>query len=190
MLCGGADGLCELTYAGFNSLRAVSPEPCRPFRRDRDGLSLGEGAAILILERRGEAEARGVSILGTLLGAGASCDAHHMTAPDPEGRGPARAMQAALADAQRSPESIDFVNAHGTGTLHNDAAEAAALPARFSGFQSRLFECLPGSIQAEAIRSRLTSLGDRFDDFSAQSSPVTCGVEERQLPQGRWLVEE
>ncbi|MEQ8766246.1 MAG: beta-ketoacyl-[acyl-carrier-protein] synthase family protein [Planctomycetota bacterium] len=137
-LCGGADGLCELTYAGFNSLRAVAPDACRPFRADREGLSLGEGAAFLLLQRREDAERAGTPILGSVLGSGASCDSHHMTAPEPSGSGPARAIRAALDHAGLPGEGIDFINAHGTATPHNDAAEAAALRSVFGEDLSRI----------------------------------------------------
>jgi 3-oxoacyl-[acyl-carrier-protein] synthase II len=135
-IVGGADALCRLTYAGFNALRAVDAAPCRPFRRDRDGLSLGEGAGILVLERSAEAASRQARALAILAGASATCDAHHMTAPDPGGHGVARAITLAMVDAgfegaQIVPEAIGFLNAHGTGTPLNDAAEWAALRAVF-----------------------------------------------------------
>jgi 3-oxoacyl-[acyl-carrier-protein] synthase II len=126
-LAGGADSLCRLTYAGFNSLRSVDAAACRPFRLGREGLSLGEGAAVLVLETAERARSRGARPLAVLAGAGASCDAHHMTAPDPSGVGVARALLLALADARTAPEEIAFVNAHGTGTPLNDAAEWQAL---------------------------------------------------------------
>ncbi|HZF13148.1 MAG TPA: beta-ketoacyl-[acyl-carrier-protein] synthase family protein [Thermoanaerobaculia bacterium] len=122
-VAGGADSLCQLTYAGFNALRAVSEIPCRPFRAGREGLSIGEGAAVLLLEPLDRAVARGAVPLAELAGAGASCDAHHMTAPDPSGQGAAAAVAAALADAGMESGEIDFLNAHGTGTPLNDAAE-------------------------------------------------------------------
>lgn len=126
-LAGGSDSLCRLTYAGFNSLRAVDELPCRPFRAERAGMSIGEGAAVLVVESAASAARRGARVLAWLEGVGASCDAHHMTSPDPEGDGIARAVAAALADAGVGPEAIDFVNVHGTGTPHNDAAEARML---------------------------------------------------------------
>ncbi len=126
-IAGGADSLCHLTYAGFNSLRAVDEGRCRPFRSGRAGLNLGEGAGILILEPLPRALARGKTPLAILAGAGASCDAHHMTAPHPEGEGASRAIAAALADAGLPPAAIDFVNVHGTGTPLNDQAESRAL---------------------------------------------------------------
>ncbi len=130
-IVGGVDSLCELTYAGFNSLRAVDERPARPFRLDREGLSLGEGAAVLVLERADTARTRGVRSKAVLLGAGFSCDAHHMTAPDPSGEGAERAIGLAMTTAGVPTEQIDFINAHGTGTALNDAAEAAALRTRF-----------------------------------------------------------
>lgn len=122
-LAGGADGLCQLTYAGFNSLRAVDEQPCRPFQAGRAGLSLGEGAGVLLLETEAHARARGARLLAELAGAGSSCDAHHMTAPDPEGAGLALAIEKALADAGVAATEVGVVNAHGTATPLNDVAE-------------------------------------------------------------------
>lgn len=126
-LAGGAEGLCRLTIAGFGALRATSPEPCQPFDKNRKGLNLGEGAAVLVLESRRHAERRGARILARLLGAGMSCDAHHMTAPQPEGKGALQAMTAALRDAKLDASAIGYINAHGTGTPHNDSAESHAV---------------------------------------------------------------
>lgn len=126
-LAGGADSLCRLTYSGFNSLRAVDEELCRPFRADRAGLNMGEGAGVLALETLESAQSRGAKPLAELLGAGASCDAYHMTAPHPCGAGATLAIKAALEDAGLAPDQIDFVNTHGTGTPHNDISEARAL---------------------------------------------------------------
>jgi 3-oxoacyl-[acyl-carrier-protein] synthase II len=126
-LAGGAEGLCRLTYAGFNCLRATSTEKCRPFDAERKGLNLGEGAAVLVLESEERARARGATILAYLAGYGITADAYHMTTPLPDGEGAARAMRAALDDASLVPERVDYVNAHGTATPHNDAAETAAI---------------------------------------------------------------
>ena len=126
-LAGGADSLARVTYGGFNALRAVDARPCRPFRADRNGMSLGEGGAVLILERWDAAARRGATILAELLGAGASADAHHMTAPDPRGIGAARAIARALEEGNVSAADVDLVNTHGTGTPLNDRAEYAAI---------------------------------------------------------------
>lgn len=130
-LAGGAEGLTRLTYAGFGCLRATAPgdEPCRPFDAARKGLTLGEGAAVLVLEALERARARGATVLALLAGWGITADAHHMTAPHPEGEGAARAMRQALTDAELAVEQVGYVNAHGTGTPHNDAAETRALVA-------------------------------------------------------------
>ena len=129
VLTGGYDALCHLTFAGFDSLQVISPSPCRPFDASRDGLTLGEGAAVLALESLGRAQGRGAEILGEIIGYGASTDTHHLTQPHPEGNAALAAMKAACASAGVAPEQIDYVNAHGTATPQNDAAEAAAINA-------------------------------------------------------------
>jgi 3-oxoacyl-(acyl-carrier-protein) synthase len=126
VLAGGADLLCRFVVAGFNCLRATA-DAARPFDRDRRGLVLGEGAAVVLVEDAGHAARRGARLRGRLLGVGAAADAVHMTAPDREGGGAARAILAALGDAGLTPDAIDFVSAHGTGTPYNDAMEAVAL---------------------------------------------------------------
>ena len=126
-ITGGADGLCRTTFSGFDALRAMDARPCRPFRADRGGLSLGEGAGVLVIETLDHARARGAAPLALLAGAGASCDADHMTAPTPDGVWAVEAVRSALADAGVTSDDIDVVNAHGTATPLNDAAEAAAL---------------------------------------------------------------
>ncbi len=132
-IAGGSDSLCRLTYGGFNALRSVDERPCRPFRAERAGLSLGEGAAALVLEPLERALARGARPLALAAGQAATCDAHHMTSPHTEGLGAAEAIRGALAGARLDPCEIDFVNAHGTGTPLNDAAECEALVAVFGG---------------------------------------------------------
>lgn len=127
VIAGGAEALCPLTYAGFSALRAMDREPCRPFHADRKGLTLGDGAAILVLEDAELARLRGARPYAELAGYGVSADAHHMTAPDPGGRGAIAAMRAALRDARVSPQSVQYINAHGTATIHNDPVEVAAI---------------------------------------------------------------
>jgi 3-oxoacyl-(acyl-carrier-protein) synthase len=126
VLAGGADLLCRFVVAGFNCLRATAEE-ARPFDAARRGLVLGEGAAVVVVESEEHARRRGAVAQARITGVGAAADATHMTAPDREGRGAARAMDAALADARRAPAAIDFVSAHGTGTVYNDAMEATAI---------------------------------------------------------------
>ena len=134
MLCGGAEApIVELGVAGFVSMKAVSlrndePEKAsRPFDRDRDGFVIGEGAAIIVLESEKHAKKRGAKIYARLAGYGVSGDAYHIAAPEPEGRGAARCMQQAIADADMQPEDIDYINAHGTSTPAGDASEVIAV---------------------------------------------------------------
>jgi 3-oxoacyl-[acyl-carrier-protein] synthase I len=119
-LVGGVDSLCLLTLLGFHGLGVVDPVGCRPFAADRRGMNVGEGAAFVLLER----EARSAVYL---VGTGETSDAHHMAHPHPEGDGAQRAISAALEEANIEARQVDYVNAHGTGTLANDAAEAGAL---------------------------------------------------------------
>lgn len=128
VLAGGADSLCRLTYYGFSSLQLIDPDGARPLDKDRLGMSVGEGAAMLLLgaDRPDHAVAE-------ILGAGLSCDAYHPTAPHPEGKGALAAIKSALLDAGISPSDIDYINLHGTGTLDNDLSEAKAINALFTG---------------------------------------------------------
>ncbi len=127
VVAGGTDPLCLLPSAGFNALEALDPEGCRPFDRQRDGASLGEGAAVLVLEAEAHARARGARVYAEVLGYGAVNDAYHTVAPDPTGDGAWRAMTAALADAGLPATALVYVNAHGTGTRANDEMEVDAL---------------------------------------------------------------
>lgn len=123
VLCGGVDSLCELTLNGFGSLEAVSDERCNPFSANRKGINIGEGAALFLMSREPGHVA--------LLGAGASSDAHHISAPEPEGRGAREAMRKALANAKLSARQIAYLNLHGTATPHNDAMESLAVSGEF-----------------------------------------------------------
>ena len=126
VLAGGVDSLCRLTYFGFKSLQLIDSLGARPMDRERRGLSVAEGAALLLLTTEPPAEGA-----IQLLGAGLSCDAHHATTPLADGQGAQAAMQAALADAGLDPAAIDYINLHGTGTPDNDLAEARAIHALF-----------------------------------------------------------
>lgn len=129
---GGVDALTRICFMGFNALKLLDPEPCRPFDRDRRGMSLGEAAAFLVLEDAERCRARGGPIYGEFLGAGMTTDAHHVTAPHPEGEGMLRAMHLALDAAGVTAGAVGYVNAHGTGTPQNDRVEALALGQIFS----------------------------------------------------------
>jgi 3-oxoacyl-[acyl-carrier-protein] synthase II len=131
VLTGGYDALSELVFVGFDSLQAATPEKCRPFDSGRTGLVLGEGAAILALENLEAAEARGAKILAEVVGYGLSTDNHHLTQPDPSGSGARQAMQQALDRANLPASAIDYINAHGTATPFNDAAEGKAIAELF-----------------------------------------------------------
>jgi 3-oxoacyl-[acyl-carrier-protein] synthase II len=131
VLTGGSDAMSRLTYAGFNALRSIDPEPCRPFDRNRKGLSLGEGAAVLVLEELQRARRRGATIIAEVLGYGISCDAYHMTAPESSGDGAYRCMRAALESAGIDSTEIDYINAHGTATRFNDLVETLAIKRLF-----------------------------------------------------------
>jgi 3-oxoacyl-[acyl-carrier-protein] synthase II len=133
VLTGGYDALSELVFVGFDSLQASTPERCRPFDRERTGLVLGEGAAILLLENFDAAQARGAKIMAEITGYGISTDNHHLTQPNPSGSGPRQAMEGALQSAGISARDIDYINAHGTATPFNDAAEGKAIAELFDG---------------------------------------------------------
>jgi len=127
VVCGGSDSLSILTFAGFNSLRVVDPQPCAPFSLGRQGITLGEGAAFMVLERESAARRRGATIHGRVIGYAIGGEAHHMTAPDPTGEVAARIMAEALTSSGVSREEVGWVNAHGTGTPLNDVVESSAM---------------------------------------------------------------
>ena len=133
MLAGGSDALAAYTVSGFNSLQALDPEPCRPFDKNRKGLNMGEGAAVLVLETIEHAKARNVPILALLRGWAMTNDAFHPTAPDEQGRGLAQCITSAMAMARVSSDDVGYVNSHGTGTPLNDVAEVKAYEAAFRG---------------------------------------------------------
>lgn len=127
VLAGGHDALCQMVFAGFDSLQALSSTACRPFDARRDGLALGEGAAILALETLDCARRRGAVLLAELVAYGTTIDPYHLTQPQPQGDGAVAAMTLACESARLGAAEIDYVNAHGTGTLLNDSAEAVAI---------------------------------------------------------------
>jgi 3-oxoacyl-[acyl-carrier-protein] synthase II len=133
VLAGGYDALSELVFTGFDSLQASTPEKCRPFDRHRAGMVLGEGAAILALENLELTRKRGAPVLAEIVGYGISTDNFHITQPDPSGIGPRQAMERALRSAHIATEEVDYINAHGTATIFNDAVEGKAISALFDG---------------------------------------------------------
>jgi 3-oxoacyl-[acyl-carrier-protein] synthase II len=133
VLAGGYDALSEMVFVGFDSLQASTPEKCRPFDRRRTGMVLGEGAAMLALENLESANSRGAPILAEIVGYGISTDNFHITQPHPSGIGPRQAMERALANANASAKEVDYINAHGTATVFNDAAEGKAISTLFNG---------------------------------------------------------
>jgi 3-oxoacyl-[acyl-carrier-protein] synthase II len=133
VLAGGYDALAEMVFVGFDSLQASTPEKCRPFDRHRSGMVLGEGAAILALENLELAHKRGTPVLAEIIGYGISTDNFHITQPNPSGVGPRQAMERALQSADISAGEVDYINAHGTATVFNDAAEGKAISTIFDG---------------------------------------------------------
>ncbi len=137
-LAGGTDARCRLTYAGFNSLHAVDTEPAKPYDRRRKGLSLGEGAAVLVVEDAAHARARGAVPYARVLGYGVTNDAFHMTQPEPSGAAWERTVRAALSDAGVGEAEVDYINGHGTATEQNDPAECAAYRRVFGDLLNRV----------------------------------------------------
>lgn len=163
IVAGGYDTISEYVYGGFNSLRLVAEGPLKPFSRQRQGMKLAEGYAVVVLERATDASRRNQQALATILGYGESADAHHLTQPHPTGEGAARAMRAAMKSANLSPEEIDLVAAHATATPDNDAAEFAAMKSVFDGrvppvvaFKSHLGHTLGGAGAVELILSAMS----------------------------------
>ncbi len=151
VLTGGYDALSELVFVGFDSLQASTPEKCRPFDQHRTGMVLGEGAAILALENLDLALKRGAHVLAEITGYGMSTDNFHLTQPDPSGVGPRRAMERALESARSTANMVDYINAHGTATPFNDAAEGKAI--------SELFDRVPVSSTKSMMGHSLGAAG-------------------------------
>ncbi|HEX9760617.1 MAG TPA: beta-ketoacyl-[acyl-carrier-protein] synthase family protein, partial [Candidatus Acidoferrales bacterium] len=133
----------------WEAMRVISPDTCRPFSKGRKGMILGEGAAMLVLEPLEAAQARGAQVYAELAGCGMSSDAHHITQPLPEGA--AAAIRAALRDAGMAPEQVSYINAHGTGTPANDAAETRAIRAVFGAHADRLAVSSTKSLHGHAL---------------------------------------
>lgn len=201
-VCGGSDSLCRMALAGFNALRVVDLEPCRPFDVSRNGMNIGEGAAVLILEDMDRARARGAHVYAEIAGYAASCEAYHATAPEPDGVAVAALLDAALAASGITPDQVDHINAHGTGTPQNDRTEARGIRRVFgdrtaeipvTSIKSMLGHCLgaAGGVEAATlaltiergvipptIHHRETDPDCQVDVVANQSRvrPVRCGI--------------
>jgi 3-oxoacyl-[acyl-carrier-protein] synthase II len=177
VITGASEILDKVQYAGFVRLGAMAPERCQPFDKNRKGLLIGEGAAILVLESEEHARARGATLLAEVGGYGLACDAHHITRPHPEGKGSITAMREAIAASGIRESDVDFVNAHGTGTPANDEVEAKVLGVVFgarrlpvSSIKSMLGHCMGAASALEAVACVETILTGIY--------PPTIGYEE------------
>jgi 3-oxoacyl-[acyl-carrier-protein] synthase II len=201
-LAGASDVLCRLTFSGFNALRLVDKEPCRPFCRTRQGMNLGEAAAILVLEDLAHARRRGAHVYAEIAGYGVRCEAYHPTAPEPEGKAVAALIEEALRAARVSADAVDHVNAHGTATPQNDQAEARGIRRVFgerarhipvTSIKSMVGHCLAaaGAIEAATLALSIArgvvppTIGFREPDpecdvdlvaNEARRVPIACGV--------------
>jgi len=164
MFAGGVDSVNYAVYGGFNKMRALSPESCQPFERNRKGIIIGEGAGVILLEEMKHALERKAPIYAEILGYGLSCDAYSVSIPEPQGRAGILAVKMALKMARVSPEEIDYVNAHGTGTVANDRMEAKIIKSVFkakgndvavSSIKSMIGHCMGASSGIEACASAL-----------------------------------
>src|SRR5438876_10474115 len=167
VLAGGYDALAEMVFVGFDSLQASTPEKCRPFDRHRSGMVLGEGAAVLALENLDVARERGAPVLAEIIGYGISTDNFHITQPEPSGIGARQAMERALQSARLPADKIDYINAHGTATLFNDAAEGKAI--------SELFDHVP-------VSSTKGMMGHSLGAAGAIEAVVCLLALQRQFP--------
>ena len=183
VLAGGVDGLCQLTFTGFSALGAMDPEPCRPFDAGRAGLTLGEGAGCLVLELESSARTRGVPVIAFLSGWAVASEAHHVTHPEPSGARAANVLAGALRVAGLTPADLDYVNAHGTGTVQNDAMEARALERVLDQELGRVWVSSSKAQightlgAAGAIEAAITALS-----VSRGQLPPTVGLERPEAP--------
>ena len=171
VLCGGYDALSAMVFAGFDSLQALTTGIPRPFDANRDGLALGEGAAMVAVETLEAARARGAEILCEITGYGASTDSHHLTQPHPDGDAALRSMQAACAEAGVSARDVDYINSHGTGTPLNDVAEGRAIQ-RWAG----------DDVAGVAVSSTKASIGHLLGGAGAVEAVIAL-----MALRGNWL---
>jgi len=177
LLAGGTDSFSRLAFIGFSRMRAMAPERCTPFSRERKGMLLGEGAAFLVVESLASARARGARVYAALAGYGLSCDAHHVATPDATGRGAAAAMQQALKSGGLAPAAVDYVCAHGTGTPANDLAESRACHLVFG-------ERVPFVSSLKALLGHALGAASAIEAVAS----VLCLSEQRLIP--AWNVDQ
>jgi len=177
-VAGGVDAVTRLCFMGFNTLKLLDPAPCRPFDRDRRGMSIGEGAAFVVLEAFEHARARGARAYAELAGHGMTTDAYHVTAPQPEGEGMVRAMRAALAAGGVAPAAVGYVNAHGTATPQNDRIEARAIGQVFgsgrvlvSSIKSMIGHTMAAAGSLEAVATILSLTHETVPPTASLTTP-------------------
>jgi 3-oxoacyl-[acyl-carrier-protein] synthase II len=187
VLAGGTDALSRLTYSGFNLLRLMDANPCRPFDKSRAGMNIGEGAGILVLEALDRARKRGATIYAELAGHSLACEAFHPTAPEPEGRPVAAVVALALRDGGIDADEVDHINAHGTATPQNDAAESRGFRRVFgdrgaripvTSIKSMIGHCLGAAGAVEAAALALTvARGAIPPTINHAETDADCAVE-------------
>ncbi|PVZ58672.1 beta-ketoacyl-[acyl-carrier-protein] synthase II [Pseudomonas sp. B1(2018)] len=187
VLCGGVDTLCKLTLNGFSALEAVSEQRCNPFSLNRNGINIGE-AAVLFLMTRHAGDSQPIALLGS----GASSDAHHISAPEPTGRGALQAMRKALGRANLQPEQIAYLNLHGTATQHNDAMESLAVATLFpAGVPCSSSKPMTGHTlgAAGALEAAFCWLSLSADNHEHALPPhVWDGQPDPELPPLQWVT--
>jgi 3-oxoacyl-[acyl-carrier-protein] synthase II len=177
-VAGGADAITRICYMGFNALKLLDVEPCRPFDRDRRGMSIGEGASFLVLEEERRARERGARVYAELRGSAITTDAYHPTSPHPEGDGMVRAMREALARARASHADVGYVNAHGTATPQNDRIEGRAIVDVFgegrvlvSATKSMIGHTMAAAGSLEAVATILALVNDVVPPTANHETP-------------------
>jgi 3-oxoacyl-[acyl-carrier-protein] synthase II len=178
VITGASELLQKHQFAGFVRLGAVAPERCQPFDKNRKGIIIGEGSAILVLESEAHAVRRGATALAEVGGCGLSCDAHHITRPHPEGAGSLAAMREAITRSGVTPDEIDYINAHGTGTQANDKIESLVIREIFgersvpvSSLKSMIGHCMGAASALEAVTCVMTVQTGVFPPTMSYETP-------------------
>lgn len=185
VITGASEILDKVQFAGFVRLGAIAPERCQPFDKNRKGLLIGEGAGILVLESEEHAKRRGAPLLAEVGGYGLACDAYHITRPHPEGKGSIKAMREAIAASGITPDDVDFVNAHGTGTSANDQVESLVIKSVFNGrrvpissIKSMVGHCMGAASALEAVSCVETILTGMYPPtIHHEETDPECDVE-------------